>query len=150
MTDRDRRDASLDLTAEDFGALLAGVTALAEQAVAAARFGPVFERPPSAAEVDRMIGADRALPVDGESVEDLLAACGAVLDAGRRTTPAFFGYVQSPPAPVAVAADLLASAADQNLTSWRSGPAAAPVEHQTLRWVGGVFGFHAPGSRGPV
>jgi aromatic-L-amino-acid/L-tryptophan decarboxylase len=143
MTEPDRRDASLDLTGEDFRALLAGVSAMAEQEVAAARSGPVFERPPSAAEVDRTIGADRALPADGESVEELLAACAAVLAAGRRTTPTFFGYVQSPPAPVGVAADLLASAADQNLTSWRSGPAAAAVEHQTLRWLGEFVGFDA-------
>jgi glutamate/tyrosine decarboxylase-like PLP-dependent enzyme len=103
----------------------------------------VFERPPSAVEVDRLVGADRALPPDGESVEELLAACAGVLAAGRRTTPAFFGYVQSPPAPVGVAADLLASAADQNLTSWRSGPAAVAVEHQTLRWLGEFVGFDA-------
>ncbi len=135
------RDASLDLVDEDLRALLAGVTALMEQEIAAARGGPVFERPPSAVEVDRVIGADRALPADGESVDELLAACAAVLAAGRRTTPAFFGYVQSPPAPVGVAADLLASAADQNLTSWRSGPAAAAVEHQTLRWLGEFVGF---------
>jgi aromatic-L-amino-acid/L-tryptophan decarboxylase len=141
MTDPDRRDASLDLTPEELGALLAGVTALAEHEVTAARFGRVFERPPSAAEIDRVIGADRALPGDGESVEDLLAACAAVLAAGRRTTPAFLGFVQSPPTPVAVAADLLASAADQNLTSWRSAPAAAAVEHQTLRWIGEFVGF---------
>jgi aromatic-L-amino-acid decarboxylase len=141
MWDSDRRDASLDLPEEDFRALLAGVTALVEEEVAAARSGPVFERPPSAVEVDRMVGADRALPADGESVEELLAACADVLAAGRRTTPAFFGYVQSPPAPVGVAADLLASAADQNLTSWRSGPAAAAVEHQTLRWLGEFVGF---------
>ena len=141
MSEPDRRDASLDLTEEDLSALLAGVTALAEQEVAAARTGPVFERPPSAAEVERMVGADRSLPADGESVEDLLAACATVLAGGRRTTPAFFGYVQSPPAPVAVAADLLASAADQNLTSWRSGPAAVAVEHQTLRWLGQFVGF---------
>jgi hypothetical protein len=87
MMDPDQRDASLDLTLEEFGALLAGVAALAEQEVDAARFGRVFERPPSAAEVDRVIGTDRALPVDGESVEDLLAACAAVFAAGRRTTP---------------------------------------------------------------
>ena len=141
MTDPDRRDASLDLGAKELSALLAGVTQLTEQELAAARFGPVFERPPSAAEIDRAIGAERPLPADGEDVEDLLAACAAVLAAGRRTTPAFFGYVQSPPAPVAVAADLLASAADQNLTSWRSGPAAAAVEHQTLRWLGEFVGF---------
>jgi aromatic-L-amino-acid decarboxylase len=83
------------------------------------------------------------LPAHGESVEDLLAACAAVIAGGRRTTPAFFGYVQSPPAPVAVVADMLASAADQNLTSWRSGPAAAAVEHQTVRWLGEFVGFDA-------
>jgi hypothetical protein len=71
----------------------------------------------------------------------LMRACAAVLAAGRRAAPTFLGYVQSPPAPVAVAADLLASAADQNLTSWRSGPAAAAVEHQTLRWLGEFVGF---------
>jgi aromatic-L-amino-acid decarboxylase len=141
MNGPDQRDNSLDLTAEDLRALLAGVTALAEQEVALTRSGPVFERPPSAAEVDRIVGADRPLPADGESVEELLAAFAAVLAAGRRTTPTFFGYVQSPPAPVGVAADLLASAADQNLTSWRSGPAAAAVEQQTLRWLGEFVGF---------
>jgi aromatic-L-amino-acid decarboxylase len=143
MSDPDRRDASLDLTGEDLRALLAGVAALVEQEVAAARSGPVFERPPSAVEVDRIVGADRALPLDGESVDELLAAYAGVLASGRRTTPTFFGYVQSPPAPVAVAADLLVSAADQNLTSWRSGPAAAAVEHQTLRWLGEFVGFDA-------
>jgi glutamate/tyrosine decarboxylase-like PLP-dependent enzyme len=141
MTEPIQRDASLDLSGEDLRALLAGVTALAEQEVAAARCGPVFERPPSAVEVERMLDADRALPSDGESVDELLAACAAILAAGRRTTPAFFGYVQSPPAPVAVAADLLASAADQNVTAWRSAPAAAAVEHQTLRWLGEFVGF---------
>ena len=148
MEDPERRDTSLDLSGEDFHALLAGVTALAEQEVAAARSGPVFDRPPSAVDVDRTIGADRALPVEGESIEALLAACAAVVAAGRRTTPAFFGYIQSPPAPVAIAADLLVSAADQNLTSWRSGPAAAAVEHQTLRWLGEFVGFdlRRPGS----
>jgi aromatic-L-amino-acid/L-tryptophan decarboxylase len=141
MTDADRREASLDLIPEELAALLAGVADLAEREVDAARAGPVFESPPSAAEVDRVIGADRALPVEGESVEDLLAACAAVLAAGRRTTPAFFGYVQSPPDPVAVATELLASAGDQNVTSWRSAPAATAVEHQTLRWLGEFVGF---------
>src|SRR3954471_6566411 len=141
MGNPDRRDTSLDLTGDDLRGLLAGVLALAEPELRAARSGPVFERPPSAVEVDRVIGADRGLPVDGESVDDLLAACAGVLAAGRRTTPAFFGYVQSPAAPVGVVADLLASAADQNVTSWRSAPAAVHVERLTLRWLGELVGF---------
>ena len=141
MSEPGRREASLDLTDEELRALLAGVSELVEREVAATRTGPVFDHPPSAAEIDRIVGTDRALPADGESVEELLGACAAVLAAGRRTAPAFFGYVQSPPAPVGVAADMLASAADQNLTSWRSGPAAAAVEDQTLRWLGEFVGF---------
>ena len=146
MEDHDRREASVDLSEQDFRALLVGVTSLVEQEVAAARSGPVFTHPPSAVEIDRLVGAERALPVEGESTEDLLSACAAVLAAGRRTTPAFFGYVQSPPSPVGIVADLLVSAADQNLTSWRSGPAAAAVEHQTLRWLGEFVGFDAAAS----
>ena len=146
MEDHDLREASVDLTEQDFRALLVGVTSLVEQEVAAARSGPVFAHPPSAVEIDRLVGADRALPEEGESTEDLLSACAAVLAAGRRTSPAFFGYVQSPPSPVGIVADLLVSAADQNLTSWRSGPAAAAVEHQTLRWLGEFVGFDAAAS----
>src|SRR3954451_17494379 len=141
MGEPDRRDVSLELTGEDLRTVLAGVTALVEQEVAAARYGPVFERQPSAVEVDRMVGADRAVPADGGGGEALLAACAPALAGGRRTTPTFFGYVQSPPAPVGVVADLLASAADQNLTSWRSSPAAAAGEQQTLRWLGEFVGF---------
>jgi hypothetical protein len=85
MADRNRRESSLDLAAEDLRALLAGVSALAEHELAATRSGPVFERPPSAVEIDRVVGADRALPVDGEGVDELLAACAGVLAAGRRT-----------------------------------------------------------------
>ena len=51
MSDPNRRDASLDLAEENFRALLAGVTALVEQEVAATRSGPVLERPPFAVEV---------------------------------------------------------------------------------------------------
>jgi hypothetical protein len=39
MSDPDRRDASLDLTGENFRALLGGVTAVVEQEVAATRSG---------------------------------------------------------------------------------------------------------------
>ena len=138
--------ASLELTGEELRALLAGVTALAEHEVSAARSGPVFAQPPSAAEVDRMVGADRGLPDEGESVDELLAACAAVLAAGRRTTPAFFGYVQSPPAAVGIAGDLLASAADQNLTS---GGRARPRPPSSIRRCAGWASSSASTRRRP-
>src|SRR5439155_17721866 len=67
--------------------------------------------------------------------------------AGRRTSPAFFGYVLSPAAPVGIAADLLASAANQNVTAWRSSPAATEIERLVLRWLGELVGF-APDAAG--
>jgi len=147
MHDPAARAATLDLAQTDVRALLAGAQALALKEIEATRDGPVFGEPPAAARVRALIGADDPLPVDGEPVEALLDACARVLGAGRRTNPGFFGYVQSPPAPVGAAADLLASAADQNVTAWRSAPAATEVEKVAVRWLGELVGF-APAAAG--
>jgi aromatic-L-amino-acid/L-tryptophan decarboxylase len=133
------REATLDLPDEELGALLEAARALAEQEIRAAREGPIFSQPPSAERLAPLIGGD--LPLEGEPLGDLLGACGQVLAAGRRTAPGFFGYVHSPPSPLGVAADLLASAADQNVTAWRSAPAATEVERVALRWLGALAGF---------
>ena len=129
----------LDLDREALDALLARAAASAAHEIDAARRGPVFASAPSATTLRALL--DEPLPADGEPLDDVLDACDAVLGAGRRTTPAFFGYVQSPPTIVGVIGDLLASAADQNLTAWRSAPAAVHVERLTLRWLGQLVGF---------
>ena len=129
----------LDLDRETLDALLRRAAASAAAELDAARAGPVFGTPPSAARLHALL--DAPLPEEGERLEDVLDACDAVLAAGRRTGPTFFGYVQSPAAPVGVVADLLASAADQNVTAWRSAPAAVQVERLTLRWLGALVGY---------
>src|SRR5215217_3716393 len=120
QTDRCQACAMLDLESDDLDA-------------------PVFAAPPSPAVLHELL--DGPLPEEGEPLADVLDACAAVLRAGRRTAPAFFGYVQSPPTAVGVAGDLLASAADQNVTAWRSAPAAVHVERLTLRWLGRFVGY---------
>jgi aromatic-L-amino-acid/L-tryptophan decarboxylase len=141
MTQQDRRGATLDLADEELHALLAGVGALAEREIRAAREGAIFSEPPSAERLARLLDERRELPLDGEPLAELLDACGQVLAAGRRTAPGFFGYVHSPPSPIGVAADLLASAADQNVTAWRSAPAATEIERRAVRWLGALVGF---------
>ena len=136
MSGSEGRRFTLDLAEDELAALLAAVTALAAAEVEAARDGPVFAAPPTAERVRSIAGADGAPPAEGEPLEDLLRTCAEVLRAGRRTNPAFFGYVQSPPSPVGMAADLLASAADQNVTGWRSAPAATELERLAVRWLG--------------
>jgi glutamate/tyrosine decarboxylase-like PLP-dependent enzyme len=105
------------------------------------RRGAPSAEPPSAQHLATLLAAERDLPREGLPLEDVLQTCGALLDAGRRPTPAFFGYVLSPPSPVGIAADLLASAAGQNVTAWRSAPAATAVEHIAIRWLGRLVGF---------
>jgi aromatic-L-amino-acid/L-tryptophan decarboxylase len=134
------RRATLDLADDELDELLASAARLAAREIRATRDGPVFSAPPALHAVAATVGANE-LPQEGEPLEDVLAACATLLDAGRRTAPGFFGYVLSPPAPVGVAADLLASAADQNVTAWRSAPAATEVEHQVVRWLGQFVGF---------
>ncbi len=57
----------------------------------------------------------------------------------------FFGYVLGSGEPVAAVADLLASVLNQNVTAWRSGPAAVMIEKTVVRWLAeaiGCPGFH--------
>lgn len=118
MNDSDERGTSLDLPEAELEELFAGVERLAEQELSIARSGPVFESPPSATSLQTLLADEQRLPLEGEPIGALLGRCAAILSAGRRMAPTFFGYILSPPAPIGVAADLLASAANQNLTSW--------------------------------
>jgi aromatic-L-amino-acid decarboxylase len=141
MEQQERHGATLELASDELRALLVGAGALAEREMKAASEGRIFTEPPSAERLRRLLGDRPELPLDGEPLGDLLDACDAVLAAGRRTGPGFFGYVHSPPSPVGVAADLLVSAADQNVTAWRSAPAATEVERTAVRWLGALVGF---------
>src|SRR5215211_5808219 len=141
MADPARRRASLDLADQELRALLAGVAELAEREIRATRDGPVFAEPPSAEGIGRLLGDGDEPPLDGEPLGDLMETCGQALAGGRRTAPGFFGYVLSPPSPIGVAADMLAAAADQNVTSWRSAPAATQVERTAIRWLGRLVCF---------
>src|SRR5437660_1171759 len=63
-------------------------------------------------------------------------------DSGRHNGhPRFFGYVASPATPAGAFADLIASALNANVTSWRSAPAATEIEQTVTRWLGSLVGF---------
>jgi glutamate/tyrosine decarboxylase-like PLP-dependent enzyme len=52
----------------------------------------------------------------------------------------FFGYVLGSGEPVGALAELLAAALNQNVTAWRSGPAATTIEHTTVSWLADAVG----------
>src|SRR5215470_558585 len=58
-----------------------------------------------------------------------------VVDHSRAQNGRFFGYVLGSGEPVAALADLLASVLNQNVTAWRSSPAAVTVERTIIEWL---------------
>ena len=78
----------------------------------------------------------------GEAAFDDLSK---VLQASRVQNARFFGYVLGSGDPVAATGDLLASVLNQNVTAWRSGPAAVVIERTVVRWLADAIacpGFH--------
>lgn len=87
------------------------------------------------------------LPEAGEPIPDVMDQFAALAALGRKNGhPRMFGYVQSSGSFAGVAADFLASALNQNVTSWRSAPSATTVEHVVIDWLKTMVGFHPAGS----
>ena len=82
---------------------------------------------------------ERPLPEQGvgSAVFDDLAI---IADHARPGNARFFGYVLGSGEPVAAIADLYASVLNQNVTAWRSAPAAVTIERTVLRWLAEAVG----------
>lgn len=133
------RQSSLDISGEGLAELSAEVNKLVIDyfnQVADLRLFPQTY----AGKTIEQVGAE--LPVEAESLEKLLADCRSILGGSRHNGhPRFFGYVASPSTPVGAYADLIASALNSNVTSWRSGPAATEIERTVVRWLGSLIGY---------
>ena len=94
----------------------------------------------SAAELTARLASP--LPNNPQDVAGVIAEFGEVARYGRHNGhPRMFGYVQSSGSFAGVVGDFLASAINQNVTSWRSAPAATTVEHQVTEWLKMMVGF---------
>jgi aromatic-L-amino-acid/L-tryptophan decarboxylase len=71
---------------------------------------------------------------------DALNQLQTVLTQSRINNGRFFGYVLGSGEPVAALADLLASVANQNVTAWRSSPAAVTIERTVVGWLSEALG----------
>ena len=72
--------------------------------------------------------------------EEALRNLPDVMRSSRAQNGRFFGYVLGSGEPVGAVADLLASVLNQNVTAWRSGPAAAVIEHTVVGWLAQAIG----------
>ncbi len=70
-----------------------------------------------------------------------------VLAHSRPPSPRFAAYVFGSGEPIAALADLLASVLNQNVTAWRSAPAAVAIERTVVGWIAEAIGCqHFSGS----
>src|SRR5205085_10139992 len=82
---------------------------------------------------------ERELPEAG-CAADAFDDFNTIADHIRPGNGRFFGYVLGSGEPVAAIADLLASALNQNLTAWRSAPAAVIIERTVVTWLAKAIG----------
>ena len=131
--------SSLEVGPEALRELSDQVSALVTNYLATISDLPVFPQTSAEALAARF---DSALPLAGVPLGSLLDDCKNIIDGSRHNGhPRFFGYVASPATPVGAFADLIASALNANVTSWRSGPAATEIERTVVRWLGSLVGF---------
>ncbi len=123
--------SALDLSPEEFQSLAARVTDLATSFLAALPAVPSFPCVSGQQTRDRFA---EPLPEKGlkEAALEMLAD---VMAMSRPPSPRFFAYVLGSGEPVAALADLLASVLNQNVTAWRSAPAAVTIERQVVEWL---------------
>ena len=94
--------------------------------------------PAAVAALDAFDGALPEMPDDPHQVIDLLDRYGSPATMAM-AGPRFFGFVIGGSLPVALAADWLASAWDQNTGYYNITPATARIEQVALRWLLELF-----------
>ena len=106
---------------------------------------PPILRPSTGEAVKEAI--DSPLPETTTQTGDLIKEClQQHADFGRKNgNPRFFGYVCASADPISVLADTLIAGLNQNVTSWRSAPAATEMEKTVVRWLDEFVGFGGEG-----
>ena len=86
---------------------------------------------------------DEPLPLEGLGSEEILEqfARDVVPHAMNIPSPRYYGLFNPTPLPIAVWADTLASALNQNGAAWRNSPSASIIEARVLRWLCTLLGF---------
>src|SRR5215212_9619753 len=86
---------------------------------------------------------DEPLPLDGVRTGEIFEQIGRDLipHAMNIPSPRYFGLFNPTPLPVAVWADAVASALNQNGAAWRNSPSLSVVEARVLRWLCQLVGY---------
>jgi aromatic-L-amino-acid decarboxylase len=95
------------------------------------------------AELEKMF--DEPLPLEGAGAQQLFQRFEReiVPHAMNIPSPRYYGLFNPTPLPVAVWADALCSAINQNGAAWRNSPSGSVIESRVLRWLCEIVGYGA-------
>lgn len=93
----------------------------------------------SAAEIERLF--DGPWPETGMA-DEAIPAVRDVVRLSRAQNGRFFGYVLGSGEVAGAATDLLCSVLNQNVTAWRSSPAAVTLEKLVVGWLASIVSCH--------
>ncbi len=130
---------SLEISPDEFWRVAGYVLGMAKDYLGELDNLPSF--PPDTSGHDVLEEFAEPLPQEGGG-ESALAALLSVLRLSRPPSPRFYGYVLGSGDPIAACADLLASVLNQNVTAWRSSPAAVTIERMVVGWLAEAIGCH--------
>src|SRR5881275_3056603 len=126
----------LEVAPHEFRRLAAEVTEIAADYLSSLDLRPVFPKT-SGEETQHLFQAP--LPEDAMGAK-AFTYLHDVVDHSRAQNGRFFGYVLGSGEPVGAIADLLASVLNQNVTAWRSAPAAVTLERTVVSWLAEAIG----------
>src|SRR5438874_2153532 len=125
-----------EIAPDEFRRLAAEVTEIAADYLSSLDLRPVFPKT-SGEETQHLFQAP--LPEDAMGAK-VFTGLWDIVDHGRAQNGRFFGYVLGSGEPVGAIADLLASVLNQNVTAWRSAPAAVTLERTVVSWLAEAIG----------
>lgn len=126
----------LDLSPEEFRQLAERAVREAGEYLAGLDQRPTF--PATSGEQTTKIFSSQ-LPEQGMGAR-AFDAVAEIFAHSRPGNARFFGYVFGSGEPVGAVADFTASVLNQNVTAWRSSPAAVTIERTVIGWLGEALG----------
>jgi aromatic-L-amino-acid decarboxylase len=128
--------SSLQLSPEQFRKLADRVAAAATEFLATLDHRPIFP-PTSGPHTAELFEGPAPEDGMGEAAFDALAA---ITEHARAGNGRLFAYVVGSGEPVGALGDLYASVLNQNVTAWRSAPAAVRIERTVVDWLAQAVG----------
>lgn len=94
---------------------------------------------------------DEPLPIEGVDASEILSKFvhDVVPHAMQIPSPRYYGLFNPTPLPLAVWADALTAAINQNGAAWRNSPSASIIEARVLNWLCALIGY-GPASFGTL